>query len=71
MSVVAGKRKSGKGQKCPSCGAITFQQYGQVFGVAPAMHAGGTKKHLRVWQARKVNGAIYAKNIRCIGFMTE
>ena len=31
MSVVAGKRKSGKGQKCPSCGAITFQQYGQVF----------------------------------------
>ena len=31
MSVVAGRRKSGKGQKCPSCGAITFQQYGQVF----------------------------------------
>jgi len=44
---------------------------GKFSGAAPATHAGGTKKHLRGWQARKANGAIYVKNIRCIGFMTE
>jgi hypothetical protein len=44
---------------------------GKFSDVAPAMHAAGTRKHLRGWQARKANGAIYAKNIRCIESMTE
>jgi hypothetical protein len=28
---MAGPRKSGKGKKCPRCGAPRFQQYGQIF----------------------------------------
>jgi hypothetical protein len=37
---MAGKRKSGKGKKCPACGEAKFQKRGQVFKCSGCSHVG-------------------------------
>ena len=50
---MAGKRKSGKGKKCPSCGEAKFQQYGQIFKCS-----GCGQRCLTLWgDCRRADGA--------------